>query len=59
MKQGQMKVKYVVEWNLPEGLTMEKYLARKKEKSPLYEGASSLLPAHLCVRGHDQMPVLL
>jgi hypothetical protein len=28
---------YLVQWNLPEGLTMEKYLARKKEKSPLYD----------------------
>lgn len=27
---------YLVEWDFPEGLTMEKYLARKKEKSPLY-----------------------
>ena len=29
-------VRYVVEWNLPEGLTMEKYLARKKANSPHY-----------------------
>jgi hypothetical protein len=28
---------YLVEWDLPEGLTMDAYLARKKEKSPLYE----------------------
>lgn len=28
---------YLVEWNLPADLTMEKYLARKREKSPLYE----------------------
>ena len=28
---------YLVEWDLPEGLTMEKYLARKKEKAPLYD----------------------
>lgn len=27
---------YLVEWDFPEGLTMDKYLARKKEKSPLY-----------------------
>jgi hypothetical protein len=27
---------YLVEWDLPDGLTMEAYLARKKEKSPLY-----------------------
>lgn len=29
-------VDYLVEWDLPAGLTMEGYLARKKEKSPLY-----------------------
>jgi hypothetical protein len=28
---------YLVEWDFPEGLTMDKYLARKKEKSPLYD----------------------
>lgn len=27
---------YLVEWDFPAGLTMDKYLARKKEKSPLY-----------------------
>lgn len=27
---------YLVEWDLPDGLTMETYLARKKEKTPLY-----------------------
>jgi len=27
---------YLVEWDLPAGLTMEAYLARKKEKAPLY-----------------------
>lgn len=27
---------YLVEWDLPAGLTMETYLARKKEKTPLY-----------------------
>lgn len=27
---------YLVEWDLPTGLTMDAYLARKKEKSPLY-----------------------
>jgi hypothetical protein len=27
---------YLVEWDLPAGLTMDRYLARKKEKSPLY-----------------------
>ncbi len=27
---------YLVEWDFPAGLTMDTYLARKKEKSPLY-----------------------
>jgi hypothetical protein len=27
---------YLVEWDLPAGLTMEAYLTRKKEKAPLY-----------------------
>jgi hypothetical protein len=27
---------YLVEWDLPVGLTMDRYLSRKKEKSPLY-----------------------
>lgn len=27
---------YLVEWDLPNDLTMDTYLARKKEKSPLY-----------------------
>ena len=27
---------YLVEWDLPDGLTMDDYLARKKAKSPLY-----------------------
>jgi hypothetical protein len=27
---------YLVEWDLPAGLTMDAYLARKKEKAPLY-----------------------
>lgn len=29
--------KYLVEWDLPSDLTMDTYLARKQEKSPLYE----------------------
>jgi len=29
---------FLVEWDFPEGLTMDRYLARKKEKAPLYEG---------------------
>lgn len=28
--------RYLVEWDLPSDLTMENYLSRKKEKSPLY-----------------------
>lgn len=27
---------YLVEWDIPEGVTMDKYLARKAEKTPLY-----------------------
>ncbi|MBF2025584.1 MAG: DUF4242 domain-containing protein [Oscillatoriales cyanobacterium C42_A2020_001] len=30
------KANYLVEWNLPAGLTMDAYLQRKAEKSPLY-----------------------
>ena len=30
------KGNYLVEWDLPEGLTMDTYLARKQEKTPLY-----------------------
>ena len=30
------KANYLVEWDLPAGLTMETYLQRKAEKSPLY-----------------------
>lgn len=30
------KANYLVEWNLPEGLTMERYLQRKQEKSVHY-----------------------
>ncbi|GAA5146899.1 DUF4242 domain-containing protein [Microbacterium pseudoresistens] len=28
---------YLVEWDIPAEVTMEQYLARKKEKSPLYD----------------------
>lgn len=28
---------YLVEWDLPEGLTMDAYLTRKGEKAPLYD----------------------
>lgn len=27
---------YLVEWDIPSGISMDQYLARKKEKSPLY-----------------------
>ncbi len=38
---GQLKAarpagRYLVEWDLPEGLTMDAYLARKREKAPRY-----------------------
>jgi hypothetical protein len=36
IKKLKPKGQYLVEWDFPEGLTMEKYLARKKEKAPLY-----------------------
>jgi hypothetical protein len=36
VKAAKGAAKYLVEWDLPAGLTMDKYLARKKEKSPLY-----------------------
>lgn len=37
VKQLRKGSQYLVEWDFPEGLTMDKYLARKKEKSPLYD----------------------
>ena len=36
VKQQNESVNYVVEWNLPEHLTMEKYLERKKQNSVHY-----------------------
>lgn len=36
VKRLKTKGQYLVEWDFPVGLTMDKYLARKKEKSPLY-----------------------
>lgn len=38
IKRLKPKGQYLVEWDFPAGLTMDKYLARKKEKSPLYQG---------------------
>mgnify|MGYP000072328436 CR=1 FL=1 len=37
IKRLKPKGQYLVEWDFPEGLTMDKYLTRKKEKSPLYK----------------------
>lgn len=36
VRQRKTQANYLVEWNLPAGLTMEAYLKRKAEKSPLY-----------------------
>src|SRR5690625_139529 len=36
------KANYLVEWNLPAGLTMERYLKRKQEKSVRYEEVPEL-----------------
>lgn len=36
VKANKDKVNYLVEWNLPEDLTMEKYLERKKQNSVHY-----------------------
>jgi hypothetical protein len=36
VRERQDKANYLVQWNLPPGLTMETYLQRKAEKTPLY-----------------------
>lgn len=36
IRQNPSEVKYLVEWNLPEGLTMDAYLKRKSENSVHY-----------------------
>jgi hypothetical protein len=36
VKASRGSAQYLVEWDFPSELTMEKYLARKKEKAPLY-----------------------
>ena len=36
VRQRKARANYLVEWNLPAGLTMEAYLKRKAERSPLY-----------------------
>ena len=37
VKKGNAHVDYLVTWNIPEGITMEQYLARKKKNSVHYE----------------------
>ncbi len=36
VRQSRNAVDFVVEWNFPEGLTMEQYLARKQANAPKY-----------------------
>ncbi len=36
VRQKETKVRYLVEWNLPEGLTMDAYIERKKKSSVHY-----------------------
>lgn len=36
LKQKKAGAQFLVEWDIPEGITMDQYLNRKKEKSPLY-----------------------
>jgi hypothetical protein len=36
IRQKEAKVRYLVEWNLPEGLTMDAYIERKKKSSVHY-----------------------
>jgi hypothetical protein len=42
---------YLVEWDLPNGLTMDRYLARKREKAPLYAHVpeTTFLRTYVCV----------
>lgn len=37
VKNGDAQIDYLVTWNIPEGITMEQYLARKKKNSVHYE----------------------
>ncbi|MFO3719250.1 DUF4242 domain-containing protein [Staphylococcus felis] len=37
VKQGDVNIDYLVTWNIPEGITMDQYLARKKKNSVHYE----------------------
>lgn len=36
VREHSAKANYLVEWSLPEGLTLEKYLARKEQQTPKY-----------------------
>ena len=36
LKQKKAGAQYLVEWDIPQGITMDQYLNRKKEKAPLY-----------------------
>ncbi|MBI5975716.1 DUF4242 domain-containing protein [Staphylococcus canis] len=37
VKQGDVNIDYLVTWNIPEGITMDQYLDRKKKNSVHYE----------------------
>ncbi|HEC2146666.1 DUF4242 domain-containing protein [Staphylococcus delphini] len=37
VKQGDVSIDYLVTWNIPEGITMDQYLERKKKNSVHYE----------------------
>lgn len=37
VKQGDVNIDYLVTWNIPEGITMDQYLERKKKNSVHYE----------------------
>ncbi|REH80125.1 DUF4242 domain-containing protein [Staphylococcus felis] len=37
VKQGDVNIDYLVTWNIPEGITMDQYLARKKKNAVHYE----------------------
>ena len=43
--------RYLVEWDLPAGLTMERYLARKRDKAPGYAQVpeTTFLRTYVCV----------
>ena len=37
IKKGDVSIDYLVTWNIPEGITMDQYLERKKKNSVHYE----------------------